>query len=187
MSLKVDDKNGRADSQNIQDDARHRSEDAKDCITFNKESKMHGIPYDTLLQEENFSSDTILSVAPAENEKPCAFLVDKHFEELSNPSKYLYGTGGFSVERSCKITPRKYFNQRILHADGRFAQDIDYLLAAQYTVESKQMRDDIQLSLRQTRGHTFQPQTVTAGLLKSPTNVPAMIQTDAAFRFLKNV
>ena len=187
VSLKSDGTNGQEVSENVQDDARHQSEDAEDYIAFEKESKMRGIPYDTLLQEEDFSSDSVLALAPAENEKPCAFLADKHFEELANPSKYPYGTGGFSAERNCKITARKYFNQRILHADGRFAQDIDYLLAAQYTVESKQVRDDIQISLRQTRGHTFQNRAVNAGLLRSPANLQAMIQTDAAFRFLKNV
>jgi hypothetical protein len=106
---------------------------------------------------------------------------------LANPSKYPYGRGGLSTKRQRKITARKYFNQRLLHKDGRFASDIDYLLAAQYTVEAKQVRDDMQITLRQTRGQTFQNRTVNAGLVNSSDNLQAMIRTDTAFKFLKNV
>ena len=68
-------------------------------------------------------------------------------------------------QKDRKITARKYFNQRLLHKDGRFASDIDYLLAAQYTAEAKQIRDDMQITLRQTCGQTFQNRTANAGLV----------------------
>ena len=116
----------------------------------------------------------------------CIFM-DEKVEELANPSKYPYGRGGLTTKRQKKITARKYFNQRLLHKDGRFASDIDYLLAAQYTVEAKQVRDDIQITLQQTCGQTFQNRTVNAGLVKSSDNLQAMTHTDTAFKFLKNV
>ena len=47
-----------------------------------------------------------------------------------------------STERHHKLTYRKYFNQRLLDVDGRFAHDIDYLFVAQYIVDSKQVFDD---------------------------------------------
>ncbi|TNN62775.1 putative ubiquitin thioesterase L96 [Liparis tanakae] len=151
-----------------------------------QDNRLRGIQYDTLLQEEG-SADKTYSVAPAENEKPRAFLLDELFEELANPSKYPHGRGGLSTKRPKTITPRKYFNQRLLDADGRFAKDIDYLLAAQYTVESKQIRDNLQISMRQTQGITYQNRPINAGFFKSSENVQAMIRTDTAFRFLKNV
>ena len=163
-------------------------EDEEDQIAFEQTSKLRGIPYDTLLQEEQpADADNTYSVAPGENQRPCPFLLDDNFEELANPSKYPYGCGGLSVHRTKKVTHRKYFNQRLLDVDGRFAKDIDYLLAAQYTVESKQIKDDLQISLRQTHGKTFKNRQVNAGLLKFSANLDAMIRTDTAFRFLKNV
>lgn len=99
---------------------RQELEDEEDRIAFEHTSKLRGIPYDTLLQEEQLAdTDSTYSVAPAENQKPCAFLTDEKFEELSNPSKYPYGRGGLTQDRAKKITPRKYFNQRLLHKDGR--------------------------------------------------------------------
>lgn len=75
-------------------------EDEEDRIAFKHTSKLRGIPYDTLLQEEGVADgDNTYSVAPGENQKPCPFLTDDKFEELANPSKYPYGRGGLSEER----------------------------------------------------------------------------------------
>ena len=119
--------------------------------------------------------DDIFNVAPAESEKPCPFLSDEKYEELANPTKYPYGRGELSVDRPRPITPRKYFNQRLLHKDGRFSLDIDYLLAAQYAIEAKQARNSLQISLRQTRGQTFQNRKINVGLMRCSDNVQAMI------------
>lgn len=122
-----------------------------------------------------------------ENKHPLAFVIDESFEELANPSKYPYGNGGFSAKREKPISVCKYFSQRLLHCDGKFAKDVEYLLAAQYVVESKQVRDETQIALRQTRGLTFHGQKVTVGTLKDAENMRAIVRTDLAFKFLKNV
>jgi hypothetical protein len=133
----------------LRKEATNQIEDEEDIIAYEQTSKLRGIPYDTLLQDgqQLVNDDSTYSIAPGENHTPCAFLMDEKFEELANPSKYPYGCGGLSTKRQRKITDRKHFNQRLLHKDGRFASDIDYLLAAQYTVEAKQVRDDTQITL----------------------------------------
>ena len=68
-------------------------------------------------------------------------MTDKYFEELANPVKYPYGNGGFSEDRKVKLPIRRYFNQRVLNVDGRFCKDVDYMMAAQFAVESKQLDD----------------------------------------------
>ncbi len=163
-------------------------EDEEEQRAFNLRSEQAGVPYDTLLQEEEQpDSDRIYSLAPGEHQRPCPVLSDENFEELAHPDKYPYGNGGFSTSRKKPITLRKYFNQRLLNCDGRFAKDLDYLLASQYAVEAKQVRDQVQIVLRQSRGHTFQGKTVSAGMLKNPNIIQAMLRTDTAFKFLKNV
>ena len=64
---------------------------------------------------------------------------DSNFEAMSNPDKFPISDGCFAAERPRKLTYRKYFNQRILDVDGRFAKDIDYPFVAQYVVEAKQI------------------------------------------------
>ncbi len=89
-------------------------------------SKLQGMghanpPYDSCLQREDveLGADNIFSVAPGEGRKPIAILTDKHFEEVCNPTKYPHGKFGLASNRKVKLTVRKYFNQRLLDADGR--------------------------------------------------------------------
>ena len=93
------------------------------------------MPLPTCLQPIDFDSNQVVCVAPGENQKPLNILMDGNFEEMSFPQHYPYGRGGFSTRRNKYITMRKYFNQRLLDADGRFSQNVEYLLAAQYAVE----------------------------------------------------
>ena len=71
--------------------------------------------------------DNVFSVAPAEGHRPIGILNDQHFEEICNPTKYPTGKFLLMTKREVKLTVHKYFNQRLLDADGRFARDIEYL------------------------------------------------------------
>ena len=161
-------------------------EEKQDQEAFDHSTNLRGLPFSTLLQED-FNLEDSISVAPGEKEHPVPFLSDANFEELAFPDKYPYGSGGLSINRENNLTTRRYFNQRLLHIDGRFAKDIDYLLAAQYAVEAKQVNDGINIALRQTRGRVSNHRHLNAGIMKNSENVSSMIRTDAAFRFMKNV
>ena len=113
-----------------------------------------GGPSPTMLYEEN--PVAVVNIAPCEGEKPIAILSDKKVEEMANPTKFPYGKGGFNIPHPKKLTPRKYFNQRLLGKDGRFACDLDYTFTAQYTIESKQIFDDANNYIwRQKPSRTF--------------------------------
>ena len=60
---------------------------------------------------------------------------------------------GIIAQRPRQITPPKYFNQKILDVDGRFAKGIEYVFVTQYTVEAKQVMDDTNNFLFR-QGHT---------------------------------
>ena len=86
--------------------------------------------------------EQIVSIAPAEGQKPLYIMSDPKFELMSIPDKFCLGKGGVGEQRPRKITYRKYFNARLQDIDGRFARDLDYLFVAQYIVECKQVLDD---------------------------------------------
>ena len=91
-----------------------------------------------ILSIENPETENqILSIAPAEGQKPVSMTFDTGFEEMSNPDKFPFGTGGFNTERPVHLTYRKYFNQRLLNVDGRYC-DLEYLFVAEYIVAQKQ-------------------------------------------------
>ena len=120
-----------------------------------------------------------MNIAPREGQKPIAILTDPKFEEMANPTKFPYGVGGFNTPRPKKLTIRKYFNQRLLDHDGRFARDLDYIFTAQYTIESKQIFDDANNYIWRQKPST----TFTAAQAKNPDVLSSL----CTYSFLKNV
>ena len=51
-------------------------------------------------------------------------------------------------DRKQFITPKKYFNQRVLNTDPRFARNIDYLFYRQYFTEMKQVVYSVNTAMR---------------------------------------
>jgi len=150
---------------------------------------LRGIAYDTCLQEDDDEGkEKIVSVAPGEDQRPLPILEDKFFEELAFPDKFPLGSGGFaSQKRRVRLTPRKYFNQRVLDLDGRFAKDTDYLFAAQYAVENKQVRDNVNIMLRQTKGGRIDGRKITASVVRDVNQVSSFVRRDHAFRCLTTI
>ena len=61
------------------------------------------------------------------------------------------------------------------------------MLAAQFAVENKQLDDQSNIALRQTRGRQFRNENVTAGHLKDPAKLNQLVQTNDAYRLLRQV
>ena len=178
--------------QNIDEEAEKEKLDdnveyEQECEAFDTSCKLRGLPYDTCLQAENIDVNQIISVAPGEGMKPLNILTDQSFEEMAFPHKYPLGKGGFSEERKEKLTVRKFFNQRLLDVDGRFAKDVDYLLAAQYAVEQDQVDHLQSIVIRQMSGRLYQGHKLTAGVLKDPDKLNQLVQKDYGYRLLKEV
>ncbi len=71
--------------------------------------------------------DDILNVAPAEGNNPVKLLSDQSNEAKCFPVLFLLGCNTYDESRSCRLTFSRYFNNRILHADGRFARNVEYI------------------------------------------------------------
>ena len=83
---------------------------------------------------------------------------------------------------------RRYFNQRLLDVDGRFASSIEYLLSAQYATESRQIHGNINhFAFRRVHGRHHQGQRITAGLVKDASKMRELIRADQAYKLFKNV
>ena len=148
-----------------------------------------GGPQESMLSVENpEADDQIYSVAPAEGQKPIYIMTDTYFEEMRNPDKLCFGSGGFTAERPRKLTYRKYFNQRILDVEGRFAKDLDFLFVAQHVVEAKQILDVANNFIwRQKPCRQYGGQPVTASQVKNEVLISDYVRNDKAYRFMKNV
>lgn len=118
----------------------------------NERSRLSGIPYNTCIQPKDLSSEDniILSIAPGEGKKPKGFDDDKFSEQLSFPHLFPTGMFGYTMSREKKISIKKYFQSRLLNADGRFAKSIEYIFYAQYRCEAEEGKVDKQKSRPET-------------------------------------
>ena len=107
--------------------------------TEDERSRLSGIQFSTCIQPKDLSSDAnlVLTIAPGEGKHPKAFYEDTYSEELSFPHLFPDGKFGFSADRMKKLSMKKYFQSRLLHYDGRFAQSTEYLFYAQFRCEAK--------------------------------------------------
>lgn len=144
--------------------------------------KVRGLKYSTCLQpcDPEYAASE-LSMAPAEGQTPLDIMMDVNAELLAFPSKFPLGRGGMTDDRQVKLTPRKYFVQRLVNKDKRFASDVNYLFFGQFVTEQKQICDNISVAMRQTTGR------VSAGDVSDAEQVRQLIQRNNAYSFLQNV
>ena len=75
----------------------------------------------------------------------------------------------------------------MLNVDIHFAQNMEYLFCAQYISDIKQIQGDTNLAICLSCGRTLDGQKITAGMLQNPTALQHLVQTEQAYKFLKNI
>ena len=160
----------------------------EDQIAADKSAELNGQQNACSLQLDNIE-DGVYSVAPGEDNIPKYVLLDKDFEVLAFPDLFPFGKNGFdSVKtRYTSLSLRKYYQQRILNVDGRFAKNIEYLFCAQYATDLKQIQSDANVALRITKGRSLGGYSVNAGMLKKPEVLSNLVRTEQAYKFLRHI
>ena len=159
----------------------------EDQTALDNRQQLIGDALPSVVQFDSLES-RVYQCAPGENNIPQYILLDNDFEVLAFPDLFPYGKGAYhSTDRSVNLPIRKYFQQRLLNVDGRFAKNMEYIFCAQYISDIKQIQSDANLAIRLTHGRTLSGQNITAGLLRNPTAVKQLVRTEQAYKFLKNV
>lgn len=158
------------------------------------DQQQNGIQYDTCLQPVDIGQevldhyfDDIYNIAPAEGKNPVRMLQEDGNEAESFPHLFPNGKNTWTEDREKRITFAKYFNNRLMNADNRFAKDTDYIFFSQYLSELKQIIDKTQISIRKSSARTKQGMKVTGDMLHDPEILKQMFKSDEALRFLQPI
>ena len=120
---------------------------AEEQVAVNHRQELTGDPLPSVVQFENLENQ-IYQCATGENNISKYILLENDFQVIAFPDLFPYGSGGYhSANRKVKLPIRKYFQQHLLNADSRFAQNIEYLFCAQYIADIKQMDSDATLAI----------------------------------------
>uniref|UniRef100_A0A3B3YQH8 ATP-dependent DNA helicase n=1 Tax=Poecilia mexicana TaxID=48701 RepID=A0A3B3YQH8_9TELE len=128
--------------------------------------------------------DNVLNVAPSENNNPVKLLSDCTNEAKCFPVLFPLGSNTFHEKRQYRLTLSRYFNNRLLHADGRFARNVEYIFFAQYMSELEQVVSKVSIALRKGTSSTFQNMSE---ILKNEDSLNKLLQFDDGYRFLKPI
>ena len=87
-----------------------------------------------------------IEVFPGEGRIPCNWLKEENFDCKSYPMFFPSGEFGLNEKRKVKLSPQRYFNQRILNFDRRFAKSDSFIFAAQQRVERESLESQFNIS-----------------------------------------
>ncbi|XP_061749313.1 uncharacterized protein LOC133547832 [Nerophis ophidion] len=130
--------------------------------------------------------EDVLCLAPAEGNSPVRMLSDKLNEAMCFPVLFPTSTNTFHTSRMHRLTLSRYFNNRIMHADGRFARNVEYIFFSQYMSEMDQVISSISVAMRKGKGGQHSQQ-ISPGMLKDDESLKRMLQFDDGFRFLRPI
>ncbi|KAK3100323.1 hypothetical protein FSP39_018128 [Pinctada imbricata] len=152
------------------------------------------VQYDTCLQPCDIGQevldyyyDDIFSLAPAEGKNPVRVLQSCGNEAMSFPTLFPSGINTYDQERTVPITLSRYYNNRLMHADGRFAKDTNYIFYSQYVSELKQVIDKTQICLRKAKSKSFEGKKITEDTLLNNCKLRKILHNDEALRFMQPI
>ena len=87
-------------------------------------------------------------IAPGQARKPQEWLREPTFDIDAFPHLHPKGKFGLHYQRTKKLSPSKYFAQRLLNYNDKFAKDEDYVFMAQQYVERHLLENNISLSMK---------------------------------------
>ncbi|XP_043953976.1 uncharacterized protein LOC122820538 [Gambusia affinis] len=172
------------------------NEENEDIIDENDDDLLHDrqqhcmfqdtclMPVDIGQEALDLYVDNVLNVAPSENNNPIKLLSDCTNEAKCFPVLFPSGFNTYHEKRQYRLTLSRYFNNRLLHADGRFARNVEYIFFAQYMSELEQVVSKVSIALR--KGTSCTPQNMSE-VLKDEQSINKLLEFDDGYRFLKPI
>ncbi|XP_062572298.1 uncharacterized protein LOC134234263 [Saccostrea cucullata] len=152
------------------------------------------VAYDTCLQPVDVAQevldhyfDDVYNIAPSEGRNPVRILQEPGNEAKAFPCHFPSGRFSWNEERSEKLSLSRYFNNRLMNADDRFAKDTNYIFFSQYMSELNQVIEKTQISLRKSLSKCTSGKPITINMLQDPTTLSSLLRNDDALRFMQPI
>ena len=129
-------------------------------------------------------NDQVMSIAPGEGKEPAKISTDEYFEELAFPHLFPTGRFGYQAARNVKLSPTKYFNQRLLNYKQNFASDPDYIFFACSVLQQLNLISSINIAMKKVDSTG-----ITAGMfnVNYKQTIQEFLAADRGFSFMKNI
>lgn len=131
--------------------------------------------------------DDIYSIAPGEGNNPVRMLQEPGNEAKTFP--YLFPSGQFSWndQRDIKISLSRYFNNRLMNADDRFAKDSTFIFFSQYMSDLNQVIEKTQISVRKSIKAMGCNKVIDSQMVQDPDILARLMKNNEALRFMQPI
>ncbi|XP_062571568.1 uncharacterized protein LOC134233602 [Saccostrea cucullata] len=170
------------------------SEEIHDMATTNDNDEPQQIAIDTCLQPVDIAQevldhyfDDIYNIAPGEGKNQVRMLQDPGNEAKAFPCHFPSGKFTWNEERGTRITLSRYFNNRLMNADDRFAKDSNYIFFSQFMSELNQVIEKTQISVRKSFSKMGNEKIVTSSMVQDPEILSRLLKNDEAVRFMQPI
>lgn len=144
-------------------------------------------PVDVAQEVLDHFFDDVFNIAPAEGNNPVRMLQEPGNEAKTFPWHFPSGRFSFDEPRDKRLTLARYFNNRLMNADNRFAKDTNYIFFSQYMSELNQVIEKTQISIRKTVTQFGKGKNVNADMIRNPEILSKLLKNDEAFRFMQPI
>lgn len=101
---------------------------------------------DSVKTKERGEGRADIKIAPGEGKVPSNIMREINFDVKAFVRHHPSGKFGLNYDRKCRLSPKVYFNQRLLNADERFCKDPCYVFMASYYCERHSIEQKIDVS-----------------------------------------
>ena len=109
-------------------------------------------------------------------------LFDQNCDKVAFPQFFSKGRFGSSTEREIKLSPSKYFSQRLLNYKQSFTSNSDYIFFAQLVLQEKNFRVQISIAMKKKMGN------FTAGMFTDyKDSVDKFVNKDQGFYIMNQI
>ncbi|XP_061167749.1 uncharacterized protein LOC133176667 [Saccostrea echinata] len=168
-------------------------QDVNEIAAENSVGESH-IAVDTCLQPVDIAQevldhyfDDIYNIAPGEGKNPVRMLQETGNEAKCFPYHFPSGKFSWNDERTTRITLSRYFNNRLMNADDRFAKDSNYIFFSQYMSELNQVIEKTQILIRKSFTKIGNEKFVTSNIVQDPEVLSKLLKNDEALRFMQPI
>ncbi|XP_061170933.1 uncharacterized protein LOC133180419 [Saccostrea echinata] len=163
-------------------------------ISEEQNSAMQEVATDTCLQPVDIAQevldhyfDDVYNLAPGEGQNPVRMLQEEGNEAKTFPHLFPTGKYSWNESRDVRITLSRYFNNRLMNADNRFAKDTNYIFFCQNLSELNQVIEKTQISIRKSVSKLDGGIQVTTEMLQNPVVLAKLLRSDEAMRFMQPI
>ncbi|XP_062614313.1 uncharacterized protein LOC134276047 [Saccostrea cucullata] len=131
--------------------------------------------------------DDIYDISPGEGNNPVRMLQEEGNEAKTFPFLFPSGRFSWNDNREIRITLSRYFNNRLMNTDGRFAKDSSYIFFSQFLSDLNQVIEKTQISIRKSVRRLGSDQFVTSDMVQNPEVLSKLMKNDEALRFMQPI